>query len=101
MLFGMAWVGWQWRQAVEARNLADERFEVACLAIEEMLARLSQEDVSRMPQMDPVRRELLEKVLRLDEAFQTTRPDDSTLLARTAKAAQQVEEVLARSGLTR
>jgi len=73
LLFGLAGYGLLQRDArikIEAKSrLAEENFQKALFAVERMLERVGDIDLRDVPQMEPVRRVLLEDAVELFESF--------------------------------
>jgi tetratricopeptide (TPR) repeat protein len=58
-----------YRTAEAQRREAEKNFQRACDAVEQMLSEVGYQELAQVPQMEPVRRALLEKAVRLFEEF--------------------------------
>jgi serine/threonine protein kinase len=58
-----------YRTAETQRREAEKNFQRACEAVEQMLSEVGPRELERIPQMEPVRRALLEKAVQLFEQF--------------------------------
>jgi tetratricopeptide (TPR) repeat protein len=76
--------------ATEQRRQAQENLNDALAAVDQMLTRVSEDRLAYVPQMEPVRRELLQDALRFYQKFLATRADDPTIRRETALAYRRV-----------
>lgn len=90
---GFAGVTYQWRMAVAARlaestakQHAEANFRTALSAVDQMLTRIGDEKLANVPQMEQVRRELLEEALLFHEGFIRERSGDPAVQRETAQA---------------
>ncbi|MBI3817069.1 MAG: serine/threonine protein kinase [Planctomycetes bacterium] len=81
-----------------ARNLAEENFNLAVFAVDRMLTRVGSEDLLNIPQVEPVRKELLEDALEFSEYFLKEKTDDPKLLRQRGRALIRVAGIRALLG---
>jgi eukaryotic-like serine/threonine-protein kinase len=72
--------------ANEQRRQAQENLKDALAAVDQMLTRVSEERLQDMPQMEPVRRDLLQDALKFYQRFLERRSDDPAIRRETALA---------------
>lgn len=90
---GVALVAWKWREAVQHKDLAERRGEIAEARFREardlvdrMLTRVADKQLTEVPQMTAVRRELLEEALTFYQGFLAERGMDLSVREETARA---------------
>ncbi|MGQ0553162.1 MAG: protein kinase domain-containing protein [Planctomycetota bacterium] len=76
--------------AAEQRDRAQANLLQAREAVDTMLTEVAQEDLLAVPQLEPVRRRLLESALAFYESLAAQNPDESDLPEATARAALRV-----------
>jgi serine/threonine protein kinase len=74
------------QEAMVERSRAEENFQKARNAVDEMLTEVGEQKLARVPQMEPVRRALLEKALKFYQAFLEEKSDDQAVMRETARA---------------
>lgn len=77
----------------QARTEAETAFRHARQAVEEMLTEVGQEWLNNVPQMEPVRRTLLEKAMRFYETFVEEKPTDPVLRRDAARARHRLADI--------
>lgn len=83
------------KQRTEAAlRKAENNYASALQAVEEMLQKVGHEDLKHVPQMESIRRELLERALAFYQRFLHEMPDDPTLRFEIAKTNYHVAEIL-------
>lgn len=80
------------------RKRAEEHFEKSREAVDQMLTRVADEKLVRIPGTEPIRRQLLEDALRFYERFLEQRGNDSEIRFETAQAWQRVGLIRHRLG---
>jgi serine/threonine protein kinase/tetratricopeptide (TPR) repeat protein len=88
-------------KAVAAQQLAEKNFQEARRAIEELLTRVSEGRLKKVPGMQPLRKELLESALKYYQAFVDRHDDDPALKKDLADAYTRVAHILAEVGSRR
>uniref|UniRef100_A0A7C2NZ04 Serine/threonine protein kinase n=1 Tax=Schlesneria paludicola TaxID=360056 RepID=A0A7C2NZ04_9PLAN len=83
----------QRREADRQRLLAEENFQKALEAVDRMLTRVGEDRLKDLPNVEPVRKLLLEDALQFYQDFLSQKADDPALRAETAKAYQRVAEI--------
>ena len=97
---GFAAVTWQWRQAEQARQEAQQNFEDAerhrqrrevnfdraLTAVDRMLTQVGEEDLAASAELAPVREAILKDALSMYQDLLTENPDNSSLRRETAYA---------------
>jgi serine/threonine protein kinase len=73
-----------------ALDLAQANFDKATQAVDEMLTRVGQRDLAEVPQMELVRRDLLQRALAFYEGFAAARTDDPNVRLQLALARGRV-----------
>src|SRR5262249_19689886 len=84
------------RERNEARRqgrLAEERLRLARDAVDQMLSRVGEKTLAEVPQMEQVRRGLLEEALRFYQVFLQQEGTDATTRVETAEAYHRVAEI--------
>jgi tetratricopeptide (TPR) repeat protein/tRNA A-37 threonylcarbamoyl transferase component Bud32 len=81
------------KKAEEQRQLAEEHFQLARLAVEKMHTRVAEEKLVNQPRMSKVRQELLENARDFYEKFLTYRGEDEGLRWETVRAYQNVGNI--------
>jgi tRNA A-37 threonylcarbamoyl transferase component Bud32/tetratricopeptide (TPR) repeat protein len=81
------------RRERQARTEAEAAFRQARQAVEEMLTEVGQEWLNNVPQMEPVRRTLLEKALHFYERFVQEKPTDPVLRRDAARARHRLADI--------
>jgi serine/threonine protein kinase/tetratricopeptide (TPR) repeat protein len=66
-------------EAVEQRGRAEDRFRTAHNAVHDLVVQLSESKIGGIPQMQPVRKEFLERAVGFYEGFVRDHGDDATL----------------------
>jgi tetratricopeptide (TPR) repeat protein len=103
-LIGFSAVLWQWRQAVEARDTAQQNYENserhrqrrdvnydrALAAVDRMLTHVGEESLAKNAELTPVRKAVLEDALKLYESFIEDAPNDRELALEVARANMRV-----------
>ncbi len=79
--------------AKAAQRDAVDSLREALAAVDQMLTRVGQERLADVPQMEPVRRELLEDALRFYQRFLEKRSDDPELQLEAAKAHRRLGDI--------
>jgi tetratricopeptide (TPR) repeat protein len=87
------------RRERQARTEAEAAFRQARQAVEEMLTEVGQEWLNNVPQMEPVRRTLLEKALHFYERFVQDKPTDPMLRRDAARARHRLADIYTMLGL--
>jgi eukaryotic-like serine/threonine-protein kinase len=72
--------------ATASQREARESLNDALAAVDQMLTRVSEEHLQFVPQMEPVRRDLLQDALKFYQKFLTQRGEDPTVRRETALA---------------
>jgi len=75
------------------RQRAEVNFKHARAAVDEMLTRVSQDDLAREPRMEKVRRDLLQKALRFYQRFVQEKSDDPQVRWETGRAQQRIGDI--------
>jgi tetratricopeptide (TPR) repeat protein len=78
------------QEAQHERDRAEDSFRDARSAVEQMLTEVGQERLKAIPEMDPVRRMLLEKAAAFYEKFLRERGSDPTIREEAARAYNRV-----------
>lgn len=81
-----------------ARSRAERNFNLATEGVDRMLTRVGARDLADVPQMEPVRRALLEDALEFSQKFLQEKGDDPGLLAARGLALARVAEIRALLG---
>jgi serine/threonine protein kinase len=76
--------------AAAQRREAEKNFQRACKAVEQMLSEVGSRELSQIPQMEPVRRALLEKAVRFFEEFRHDPRADPEVRHRAGQAYYRV-----------
>jgi serine/threonine protein kinase len=79
--------------ATNARNEAEVNLQKALSAVDEMLTQVGHESLANIPQMEPVRRALLEKALQFYQGFLKERNDESRIRIETGRAYRRVGSI--------
>jgi serine/threonine protein kinase len=74
------------REAEDERGRAELNFQKARDAVDEMLTDVGEQKLARIPQMEPVRRALLEKALKFYQGFLQEKSDDPAVVRETGRA---------------
>src|SRR5439155_1287617 len=82
-------------KAVAAYRRAEENFQEARRAVEELLTRVSEGQLKNLPGMQPLRRELLETALKYYQGFVNKYGDDPALQKDLADATTRVAAIQA------
>jgi serine/threonine protein kinase len=85
-------------KAVASQRLAEQNFQEARQAIEELLTRVSEGRLKTVPGMQPLRKELLESALKYYQGFVDRHGDDPALKKDLADAYTRVARILAEVG---
>jgi tetratricopeptide (TPR) repeat protein len=100
LIGGFAGVTWQWRQAREhlilanqQRDRAEANFLLARDAVDQMLTEVGQEHLKDIPEMDPVRKVLLEKALVFYRKFLHDQGDSAPVRHEVGQAYRRVGEI--------
>jgi tetratricopeptide (TPR) repeat protein len=86
------------QQADDARQQAEANFQKALDAVDQMLTEVGRESLAHVPQMEPVRRALLEKALQFYQDFLQQKGSDARLRFETGRAYQRVSDIYWRLG---
>ncbi len=78
------------QEAAEERDRAQANFRTALAAVDEMLTEVGQERLKNIPEMEPVRRALLEKALAFYQRFLRDQGDDPAVRREAGRAFQRV-----------
>src|SRR5262249_25355121 len=82
------------RQAAEqARKRATDNLQLARAAVDQMLTQVGQTDLANVPQMEPLRRAVLEKALEFYQRFLQGNPDDPGIRLETGRAYQRIGDL--------
>ena len=84
--------------AVDAQGKSAESLKDALAAVEQMLTRVSQERLANVPQMEPVRKELMEEALKFYQKFLKENHDDPLIRRETAGAYRRMADIYRRLG---
>ena len=79
--------------ATAARIEAEANFSKALAAVDEMLTQVGHETLANIPQMEPVRRTLLEKALTFYQDFLQQRSTEPRIRLESARAYQRVSDI--------
>src|SRR5262249_24419857 len=97
LLLGTLVSTWQAVRAKRAEQLADHRLalatdnlQMAREAVDQMLTQVADKDLVNVPQMEPLRRVLLEKALLFYQRFLQGNPDDPAIRLATGQAYQRI-----------
>jgi tetratricopeptide (TPR) repeat protein len=97
LVLGLSGVSLLWRraethlrEAERQHERAEDSFRDARTAVEQMLTEVGEERLKRIPEMDPVRRALLEKAAAFYEKFLNERGDDPAVREEAARAYERV-----------
>jgi tetratricopeptide (TPR) repeat protein/tRNA A-37 threonylcarbamoyl transferase component Bud32 len=90
VVVGFAAVTWQWRRAVESNRRADHSFHQAREAVNKFYTRVGRETLFDTPQLQPLRKDLLEIALAYESDFLRQRGDDPTVQFHVAVAYRNV-----------
>jgi tetratricopeptide (TPR) repeat protein len=74
------------REAESESRRAELNFQKARDAVDEMLTEVGEQKLARIPQMEPVRRALLEKALKFYQGFLQEKSDDPAVVRETGRA---------------
>jgi serine/threonine protein kinase/tetratricopeptide (TPR) repeat protein len=88
-------------QAASAQKLAEENFQEARRAVEQLITRVSEGRLKNLPGMQPVRKELLESALNYYQGFVARHGDDPALKSDLADACSRLAGILEQVGSTR
>jgi serine/threonine protein kinase len=88
----------QHQKAVAAQQLAEQNFQAARQAVEELFTKVSEGRLKHLPGMQPLRKELLESALKYYQGFVAKHSDDPTLKKDLADAYARVAAILAEVG---
>jgi serine/threonine protein kinase len=77
-------------QAKAAQKDAQENLKDALAAVDHLLTRVSEERVANVPQMEPLRRDLLQDALKFYQKFLQRKSDDPVIRRETAQAYRRV-----------
>ncbi|HUE72287.1 MAG TPA: protein kinase [Pirellulaceae bacterium] len=81
------------QDADAAREQAEANFQQALAAVDQMLTEVGDESLAHVPQMEAVRRALLEKAIRFYEGFLKQRSTEPRVRYETARAQQRVDAI--------
>ncbi len=82
------------------RKAAERNFKRAKAAVDEMLSEVGQDRLRSIPQMEPVRRDLLKKAKTFYDEFMTEQSADPAIRLEAALAQQRVADILEKLGDT-
>jgi len=88
----------QKRVAEEQKQVAEVNFRRAVEAVDQMLTRVGTKKLAHVPQMEPIRVELLQDALRFYRQFLAERADDPAMQLETANAHNRVAFILLELG---
>ncbi len=80
------------------RKAAERNFKRAKAAVDEMLSEVGQDRLRSIPQMEPVRRDLLKKAKTFYDEFMTEQSADPAIRLEAALAQQRVADILEKLG---
>src|SRR5207302_11398005 len=90
LMLGIVWHNTQLRAALQTaeseRARADGNLQKARDAVDQMLTEVGQKQLAKVPQMEPVRRALLEKALQFYQGFLQEKSGDPAVMRETAWA---------------
>jgi serine/threonine protein kinase/predicted Zn-dependent protease len=87
------------REAAErARQRATENLQLAREAVDRMLTEVGHKDLANVPQMEPLRRALLERAIEFYRRFLQANPDDAGIRMETGLAFQRIGNLYDRLG---
>jgi tetratricopeptide (TPR) repeat protein len=95
---GLASVTVLWRRAERQRGRAEANFEKVREAVDRMLTRVGQEQLAHAPQLEQVRREILEDALRFYQWFLEQRGSDPAVRQEAGRALRRVGDIHALLG---
>jgi serine/threonine protein kinase len=79
--------------AVEQHNQAEENFQIARRAVDQMLTRVGEVDLADVPQMEPVRERLLQEAKEFYDAFLKRKQSSPSVLLETGKAYRRLGDI--------
>lgn len=104
-LGGIGSVLWQWRQAEQARQVADEQrqraerhYATAFAVVDRMLTRVADQKLAHIPRMEQERRRLLEDALEFYQGFLKEDSKDPAVRVETARAYENAGRIYDRLG---
>ena len=83
----------QWQEAKRAQNHAEENLRLARGAVDSMLTEVGEKSLADIPQMEEVRKRLLEKASDFYRIFQWQKPDSPELLKESALAYRRLGDI--------
>jgi serine/threonine protein kinase/Tfp pilus assembly protein PilF len=105
LLAGLAAVGWQWRRAEQNWALADRQrqeaqanFAKARDAVDRLLTHVGEVDLRDVPQMEPLRRTLLEEALQFYQGFLQEKSTDPGVRQETGRAHRRLGDICLQLG---
>ncbi|MFN0207080.1 MAG: protein kinase domain-containing protein [Planctomycetota bacterium] len=75
------------------KTRAEKNFKLAVRSVDRMLSRVGALDLKNIPQVEPVRRKLLEDALQFSEQFLIDKSDDANVLRERARTLNRVGEI--------
>jgi tetratricopeptide (TPR) repeat protein len=81
------------QEATTALAAAEENFQKALAAVDEMLTQVSEESLAEVPQMELIRRSLLEKALGFYRGFLQQKSSDPRVRLESARAYRRVHDI--------
>ncbi len=85
-------------RAVAAQQQSANSLKDALAAVEQMLTRVAQERLANIPQMEPVRKELMEDALKFYQKFLRENDNDPLIRRETASAHRRLADIYRRLG---
>src|SRR5207302_3541228 len=102
LVTGVLWHNAQLREALQTakseRARADANLQKARAAVDAMLTEVGQKQLAKVPQMEPVRRTLLEKALRFYQGFLEENSTDAAVMRETAWAYDRLADIYEKLG---
>ena len=88
-----SWALAERNHAEEQKQAAEANFKRALEAVDQMLTRVGEAQLLHVPQMEPVRRDLLQDALRFYQEFLRERGDNPLVRSEAAKAYRRVGQI--------
>ena len=89
-----SWALQERKQAEGQKQLAESNFKKALKAVDQMLTRVGEAQLLNVPQMEPVRRDLLQDALRFYQEFLRERNDSPLVRSEAASAYKRMGSIL-------
>jgi serine/threonine protein kinase/tetratricopeptide (TPR) repeat protein len=93
-----SWALRERNRAGEQKQAAEANFQSALEAVDQMLTRVGEAELLNVPQMEPVRRNLLQDALRFYQTFLRTRGDSPLLRSEAASAYRRLGQIQVQLG---